>query len=465
MTVRRELLEAILNKTPRRLDDLSWPLPHGQHKDAPPSLTIQDVDHDVDRPAGGTAWGRIAARHDATSLDQQPISELPADCCVITINVSDDLTTLFISRRSSDEEPIVFSLPLDRQGRREGEDEHFSFIDAKEELAEIIAKSNDTARNAKDVDSKQGKLDWWAERRSLDKRMEELLNNVEFCWLGAFRVSRCTYNSATTLSADAPATLPPQSIFNRPSQAGPRALAVFRAKIEDLFSRALSASRRSGPQVKIDDNLLGCFATLRSTSRDEELEDLVYFVLDLYQVHGQAVALAEVDVDQVSRCHIAHDFIASDAAEPDFLQLVVDVRTILEDQEHYNSTQSTAAIAERNIYLVLDRHCQPIPWESIPSLRGQSITRIPSTPFLDDRLVLYKAATAVPLPPGAPFRPLFNRANGLYILNPSGDLTRTQETFEPWTAKMDSLGWIGIVGRAPSEEELIHALQTKDVVV
>ena len=188
VTLRRELLEAILNKTPRRLDDLSWPLPFSQKDATPPTLDFIDADHDHERPAGQTAWGRIAARHEAASLEQQPVSTLPASCCVITINVSDDLTTLFISRRSSDDGPIVFSLPLDRQGRREGEEEHFSFSDATEELAEIIGKSNDTARNAKDVDSKQGKLDWWAERRSLDKRMEELLNNIEFCWLGAFRV-------------------------------------------------------------------------------------------------------------------------------------------------------------------------------------------------------------------------------------------------------------------------------------
>jgi hypothetical protein len=206
VTLRRELLEAILNKTPRRLDDLSWPLPHGQKEEAPVTSGLDNVDHEIDWPAGQTVWGRIAARHEATSLEQQPASALPADCCVITISVSDDLTTLFISRRSSDDEPIVFSLPLDRQGRREGEDEHFSFTDATEELSEIITKSNDTARNAKDVDSKQGKLDWWAERRSLDKRMEELLNNIEFCWLGAFRV-RLPHQSVSSIAE----LTPPQS--------------------------------------------------------------------------------------------------------------------------------------------------------------------------------------------------------------------------------------------------------------
>lgn len=191
ITLRRELLEAIINKTPRRLDDLAWPFAPKQFPSrASVDLHIElDSDTEDDAPATNV-WDLISSRQKDVAYDQD-FTCLPADCCVITITVSDDLTTLFISRRSAEEEPIIFSLPLDRQGRREGEDEHFSFTDAVDELAEIIGASNETARNAKEVDSKQGKVDWWAERRSLDKRMEELLNNIEFCWLGAFKVS-CT---------------------------------------------------------------------------------------------------------------------------------------------------------------------------------------------------------------------------------------------------------------------------------
>jgi len=38
---------------------------------------------------------------------------------------------------------------------------------------------------------------------------------------------------------------------------------------------------------------------LYTKCRDEELEDIVYFVLDLYQYHGVPVAVSEVDIDQV----------------------------------------------------------------------------------------------------------------------------------------------------------------------
>ena len=55
--------------------------------------------------------------------------------------------------------------------------------------------------------------------------------------------------------------------------------------------------------------------------------------------------------------------------------------------------------------------------------------------------------------------------NGFYILNPSGDLKKTQDQFEPWIKQMKEIGWEGIVGRAPSEGELIQALGSKDIVV
>ena len=52
-------------------------------------------------------------------------------------------------------------------------------------------------------------------------------------------------------------------------------------------------------RIGLDDGLLECFSTLSPSCRDEELEDLVYFILDLYQFHGVPVAISEVDMDQV----------------------------------------------------------------------------------------------------------------------------------------------------------------------
>jgi len=124
-------------------------------------------------------------------LSPQDISSLPPNWVVISINVTTDKTTMFVSRHQADHEPIVFCLPLDRQGKREGEaeDELFTFDAAVKQLQGIIDESNDGARNAKNVDTREKREQWWAKRYELDKRMQELVGTMEFCWLGAFKVS------------------------------------------------------------------------------------------------------------------------------------------------------------------------------------------------------------------------------------------------------------------------------------
>lgn len=78
-------------------------------------------------------------------------------------------------------------------------------------------------------------------------------------------------------------------------------LEAFRTKLERIFNGALSAGSdlRKTARVHLDDTLLRTFATLSSKCKEEEAEDLVYFILDIYQFYGVQVALAELDIDQV----------------------------------------------------------------------------------------------------------------------------------------------------------------------
>ena len=83
-----------------------------------------------------------------------------------------------------------------------------------------------------------------------------------------------------------------------------------------MFFAALSGTghdlRRCG-KVHLNDSLLECFANLSSKCKDEEVEDLVYLILDIYQFHGVPVALAELDMDQV-RC--VHHLVSRLTADP-----------------------------------------------------------------------------------------------------------------------------------------------------
>ena len=63
-------------------------------------------------------------------------------------------------------------------------------------------------------------------------------------------------------------------------------------------------------------------------------------------------------------------------------------------------------------------------------------------------------------------RRLVNSRRVFYIVNPSGDLTRTQTFFEPWINQMvEKAGWKGITGRKPTELEMLSALKDYDLVL
>lgn len=196
--------------------------------------------------------------------------------------------------------------------------------------------------------------------------------------------------------------------------------------------------------MRLNDALLECFASLSPKCRDEELADLVYFILDLYQFHGMPVAVNEVDIDEV----------------------VVDLRSALEEH-HARCIGKLRPQKDPHMFLVLDKNVAGIPWESLPVLRGRSVSRIPNVDFLLDRLeycqqmgVGGSSAANGPID-----RIVVDPRNTFYVLNPSGDLKNTEGRFIGWLKDMKSVGWEGIVGRVPSELQFANALTRKDLVM
>lgn len=214
-----------------------------------------------------------------------------------------------------------------------------------------------------------------------------------------------------------------------------------------MFKRGLSTrDRKQHAGIRLDDALVECLGALSSKCRDEELEDVVYFILDLYQLHGVPVVLSEVDVDQ----------------------LVIDLRTALEEHASTSAKRRTnQEHGDEHLFLVLDKNVQGLPWESMPILRGRSVSRIPGIDFLIDRLEMAKMSRGAMTSEDAPVdRATVDPRSAYFVLNPSGDLTATEGRFAPWLGEMKKkAGWKGVVGRAPSEQELLHALENKELVV
>jgi separase len=92
----------------------------------------------------------------------------------------------------------------------------------------------------------------------------------------------------------------------------------------------------------------------------------------------------------------------------------------------YHDTTMTSQKQE-HVILILDKALHKFPWESLPCLRGRSVSRLPSLGSLMERIV------DSPIE-GASW-PKVEANNGFYILNPEGDLTHTQNEFENTLSK------------------------------
>ncbi|GAA5956273.1 hypothetical protein JCM8115_001674 [Rhodotorula mucilaginosa] len=411
VTLRREVMDAIAARMARtlRLDDLTWPSPAIPTADiaSPPEFVLQEKIRD-----------RYRFETAEPVLTETRISEvLPTPWSVVTMCLSAEQDALLVSRQRSGGEAIVFKLPLERLSRREGdEDLSLPYSIAISTLRDIIERSNAGTQNAKYVDSRDARSAWWQERKELDAELQALLEGIEDVWLGAFK-----------------------SILCDAREHGSDAFAAFKVRIERVLKRSMAraAGDRRTARFKVDDAVLECLAALPATSREEDLEDLFYFMAESFQFSGVPLACDETDVDQV----------------------VVDFREALEELHGTKSAPKLRRHRDEHTFLILDKHLHAFPWESLPCLRGRSVSRLPSLSFLRDRLDLAAAHGAQDF-----LSVSVDPSRTSYILNPGGDLRHTQQTFEPWLKEQsEARGWTGVVARVPMEEEVRNALTSPEL--
>lgn len=146
-----------------------------------------------------TYWTSVRDRHrarivDASISSESDINQLPDNWMVVHIAVNEAKDTLFMSRQRPNQTPVAFCVPLARTSRKEdgGINAQLTFDAAVQELKDIMELNATTSKRAASVQSqdREARAAWWGERGALDTRLKELLENMEFCWLGAFKV--CT---------------------------------------------------------------------------------------------------------------------------------------------------------------------------------------------------------------------------------------------------------------------------------
>jgi separase len=348
-------------------------------------------------------------------LQQKLISHLPPSWNVVSLVMSHDTTEMLLSRIRAHESPFLLRLPLGRTGSDDIDDEPYEFSTAKKELLDIITHANLTAHNADARSDKQGKKDWWAAREALDDRLKTLLDSVETLWFGGFR-----------------------GIFSNQSP-DEELLSRFSESLSRILDRQLPSrqkpSKSKEPRFQLHSNIIELFLALGHPDEHElcdAITDLLYFVIDVLQFQGERNAYDEIDFDI----------------------MVLEVSDAL--RSYFEAARLDHPAQTGHTILVLDKALHAFPWESLPCLEGRSVSRMPSLKALQERLSCMgeqnDASSGLHI----------KTRDGAYILNPSSDLTSTQETFQSTfsTALPD---FTAIVNRAPSETEFEICLRDKDI--
>lgn len=380
----------------------------------------------------------LSSTIDMNRLQREYIDIIPQEWSVVSISLSDNKHDLCISRLQAGQSPFVIRLPLDRASSRDANSEVFNFRQGRAELLEIIQQANATCHDSRDMSVKGAKTAWWAEREDLDNRLGELLQNVEQIWLGGFR-----------------------GIFSQ-HQRHPDLLARFHKSFQNILDKHLPSRRQvRGKKAKtpvskvaLDPRILELFiglgdATAAECDFDEALNDLLYFVVDILQFHGERNAYDEIDFD------------------------VMTMETF--DALHsYHSTVNnhTEAQTRSHTILVLDKALHVFPWESIPCLQGLAVSRVPSLACL--RRLISEQRRPTPTvtaeigqqePAAEPSGHKVSLKSGSYILNPGADLKTTQDTFDKPLSSSLGTSWKRIVARVPSETEFETALSDADILL
>lgn len=189
----------------RHINDTSWPTSNtaastlsmkSQHRTIDLFSKLDGNDQkDAIKDKIQAYWSALEEKYHPNSLTAglkvEHLNQLPTTWTIVALCLSEDKDHLFISRFRPQSEPALLCIPLQRASRIESQSTNgFTFDDATKEMQDIVHLSSRNGKRAAEIvdQGKEVRSEWWSERRALDDRLQTLLENMEYCWLGAFKV-------------------------------------------------------------------------------------------------------------------------------------------------------------------------------------------------------------------------------------------------------------------------------------
>ncbi|KAK7751580.1 separin protein [Diatrype stigma] len=423
---------------------------------------------------------------DMNKFQRDYVDIIPKSWNVVSVSMSDSQHDLCITKLQAGHSPFAIRLPLDRASSRDADSEVFPFHEGRAELLDIVRSANRTCHDARDLSQKEAKSVWWEEREALDERLRDLLTNIEQMWLGGFKGIFTQHHRRSELLARFQ-----KSFLNMLDKHLPS-----RQQVRGRRTKATANPTAPPLKVSLDPRIMDLFIGLGDAAApdcdlDEPLTDLLYFVVDILQFHGERNAYDELDFDSmvVETFDALHAYHAAAKTGTGG------------GHDHDEGEDGVHTI------LILDNALHAFPWESMPCMQGRSVSRVPSLAYLRRAILeqqppprhqvstpsststtssseseeaedneedeLSKSTTSSSSShrqrhqqPKKPREGHYaSIRSGTYILNPSGDLTSTAATFGGPLASALPPAWHSIEGRAPAEAEFEAALRDRDLLL
>lgn len=269
-------------------------------------------------------------------------------------------------------------------------------------LEDIIRQSEITTSTevTSKVSTKEHKIEWWDTRKKLDLRMKDLLATIENEWLGGF----CSLFSVTAANTTDVTNL--------------------KQFVEDWLAKTLDSPAVVDMCDKFSDKLFQLLLNVTNITRDK-VKDILNIMFDSMVLKFgpliEKVNLNRLSVELVKRIQL----LSSQKKEPRF--------------DH--------------VFIIPGPESVSIPWESIPCLRNISVSRFPTVQHLIERLKSEKSL----------IRRGVSSENGYYVINPGGDLIRTEQVLG---SKFKELAtWKGTVGEKPLEHDILSSFTSSNLYI
>ncbi|KAJ2808157.1 separin protein [Coemansia guatemalensis] len=432
-----------------------------------------------------------------TSGEHALASILPSNWVVCGLSIDYVRNVLFVTRYHAGQDPLVLCLPMrsvsmlagnatDPVSETDTSTNKSVFDSAHQMLRAIITDSDKTMKTGSACTTDAEKRAWWEQRALLDRQLGKLLASIEDEWLGGFRY---VLEPQNILSSGVDGDMLRRSIEKSVVASLPKSYATKAKSMElasELCMMVLHVARRTKfrSYTRSDDD-----------SADNDWLDICSLLWDIYFYQGAAPPSDETILNAFAD------------------RLGAAVQDFVED----NSVVSADPKAGRpHLILVLDKHAQQIPWECMPCIRDYPVSRVPSISFLQERILAMKTGPissnnstdeldlSLPTLSRSPLSSTSRHEGGrrspdalipgpsllssltfdntapddrsdgdsvpgvhvsgkhaFYVLNPEGDLHRTQANFEAYLRS--AAGWNGVVGRRPMNNECEHGLSSSDI--